>query len=237
MPTSSDTFCILVLVESAIDQLLIRKNQERIVSASTSRRRRIIIFWMKLSFAFSKTAAPKKKAVIQQPEKPIIQKREVVALSQDSGLVVQKSDSDIIDDLEPIINVKTHYTRPSRRIANNESDPRTSLRHLENKPGIISGSKREHVVTSDKDNMDLEEVQEPKRRPRSILMQIKDAREKGFIRDAPDVQIRQLDPDQFGWALLRGMGYDPSTEPSTESSAQILGNRAKSGIGATSRLP
>lgn len=62
-------------------------------------------------------------------------------------------------------------------------------------------------------------------------MQIRAARERGLVKDAPDAPLRSFDPDQFGWALLRGMGYQGSEEESADAPQPVAGNQGRLGLG------
>jgi hypothetical protein len=179
---------------------------------------------MKLSFSFSKTVAPKKQIQVQQEEVSKVNKRQVLTITEGSEIVVEKSAEDAQEAGELVIPVQTLYIKPERSPVDSADPEMRSLSKLENTPGVIAGKKR--IV-----NYSAEETVQ-KKRPGSILMQIREAREKGRIKDAADVTERVLDPDQFGWALLRGMGYDPSTDTSPDVTKTVVGNRAKIGLGA-----
>ena len=179
---------------------------------------------MKLSFSFSKTVAPKKQVQVQHEEIPKVSKREVLTITEGSEIVLEKSGEDGQESGELIIPVQTLYVKPERPPTDTAEPERGSLYKLENTPGVIAGKKRSVS--------DPTEEPVPKKRTGSILMQIREAREKGKIKDAADITERVLDPDQFGWALLRGMGYDPSTDSSPDVTKTVVGNRAKVGLGA-----
>ena len=68
---------------------------------------------------------------------------------------------------------------------------------------------------------------------KSILMSIKEAKESGKIKDAPDVKKRAFDAEDFAWGVLRGMGFDDSKLNEEEALPKPRpGNHDRLGIGA-----
>lgn len=179
---------------------------------------------MKLSFSFSKTAAPKKQVLVHSHE-PVVTVREVVSVNEKVGVEVHKSTLDVEDqDEELVIPVKTLYVRPDRAKVDLSQVGHDALKQFENTSGIIA---QESGMRTEQPSGAVH----AKKRPGSILMQIQAAKKRGEVRDAPDVPRRQLDPDEFGWALMRGMGYDPEKDTSPDVTQTVVGNRTKLGLG------
>lgn len=182
---------------------------------------------MKLSFSLAKTAAPKRKIEIQHIEKLDSEKREVVNVSQGNGILVEKSEEDIISESQKnlTIPVSTLYQRRTKQSSEVLTISHNSLRSLEHKSGIIAGDMKESTRT------DVAEEPSRKKQSGSILMQIRNARERGLIQDAPESDSRIYGPEQFGWALLRGMGYDPDKDAAPDVTPTIVGNQGRLGLG------
>lgn len=193
-----------------------------------------LIFFM-LSFSFSKTAAPKRRVTVA-PTEPVPSRKEVLSVSSE-GVHVQRTQEDLDTDASKILVI------PCRRLYEKLEITKSDLRevghdkfkNLESTSGIINSS--EPSLKTDEPMVGLVEAnselscQPPKKKHMSILMQIKRARDRGEILDAPEQDTKTLDPEDFGWAVMRGMGYDPSTDESPDVTKSTLGNRSKLGIG------
>jgi len=181
---------------------------------------------MKLSFSFAKSAPTKRTIVVPQPVPDEPQRRQVLGVSEDGKLVIEKTAEDIEAEKAGtfVIPCKSHFVRAKR-------DPNTKpithddqLRKLENKSGIITGDTAVNPLNSQP---------APKKKRVSILMQIRESRIRGEVKDAPDQETRTFDPEDFGWALLRGMGYDESQDEGLKHDVtkDVVGNRSKLGLG------
>jgi hypothetical protein len=184
---------------------------------------------MKLSFSLAKTAAPKRKIEIQnaEPEEP---KREVLTVSADAGILVEQSKEDLLRENQKdlTIPVRTVYERPPRSQSPVEHIPHDRLKRMEGRSGIIAGNIKDNVESQSS----TDDSKPPmKKHSGSILMQIRAAKEKGLVQDAPEQNSRNFDPEEFGWALLRGMGYDSSKDTSPDSTKKVVGNQGRLGLG------
>lgn len=185
---------------------------------------------MKLSFSLAKTAAYKKVTGIQiQESTDITERREVVAISVDEGIIVNKTEEDLeFERVETlVIPCKTLYTAREKRSNNVQGTTDFSIDVAGPRPiGLILNPSQSVPANN-------EELVPAKKGRSSILMQIMEARKRGEVQDAPLQPIRSLDANEFGWALLRGMGYDESKETAVDTKATetVVGNRAKLGIG------
>ena len=182
---------------------------------------------MKLSFSFSKAAAPKKQIAVHQKE-PEVVRREVVSINEGSAVELTGSSHETEEMMNQVlvIPVKTIYSKPERPKLDLSHVDQNALKKFENTAGIIG----DRAVSSGevaKEGTSGKGV----KRAGSILMQIQAAKKRGDIRDAPDVARQNLDPEEFGWALLRGMGYDPDTDTSPDVTKTVVGNRTKLGLG------
>ena len=184
---------------------------------------------MKLSFSLGKAPPPKKKIEIhaQDIHQPI--RNQVVAVSSEGVIKVEKKESNGSENpVDLIIPVQSMYTRRVRGAKTTSSIDHDALVKSQHKPGIIAGGKRAELGQV----MFVENPIPPKRRQTgSILMQIRAARESGKIHDAPDVSNRSLDPEQFGWALLRGMGYDGTKDEPSDVPQSVIRNNGRLGLG------
>jgi hypothetical protein len=189
---------------------------------------------MKLSFSFSKAVAPKKQALLQEGLNLQDRALEVQVVSEASGVMtVEKSDSDDVDGSGMLIPCKTNYTKPAVKSRASPSRTLDGFKVHEGTSGMIFGGTRPDIETSGTESYPNEVGRPPKKQngSSSILMQIRSARERGDIVDAPDQERRDIDPEKFGWAILRGMGYDPATDSSPDASKPVVGNQAKLGLG------
>ena len=188
-----------------------------------------------LSFSFSKTAAPKRRVTVG-PTEPVPSRKEVLSVSS-GGVHVEKSQEDLDTDGPKILVIPCRrlYDKPEITKSDLSEVGHDKFKTLESTSGIINAS--EPLLKKDEPMAGLVEAnaavscQPPKKKHMSILMQIKRARERGEIRDAPDQDTKTLDPEDFGWAAMRGMGYDPSTDESPDVTKSTVGNRSKLGIG------
>lgn len=178
---------------------------------------------MKLSFSFAKTAAPKRAVVPAQVVEKSESKREIVEVSASAGIVTESHKSDQLAEGEAqlIIPCKSHYIRPMKSESSGERIHDAELQTLQDTPGLVSGSGDPTKVSN----------QKPKRPRTSILMQIREARARGEIRDAPEEAAHRYDADEFAWGLLRGMGYDESKDDGPDVTKDVVGNRSKLGLG------
>ena len=191
---------------------------------------------MKLSFSFSKAAPMKKPVIIQPVEKEPDQRREVVGISQKAGIVIEKTQLDIDEEERGnlVIPCKTLYSNPEKERLDLRNVGHDGLKAMENQAGLISQPPGRASSTNTRGDLDMQDSTLPppqKKRASSILMQIHAARKRGEIADAPNQEFRHIDPDEFGWALLRGMGYDEATDQSPDVTKTVTGNRTKLGIG------
>ena len=185
-----------------------------------------------LSFSFSKKAAPKKDVPVQQETESKHVMREVEQVSEVSGIETRQEDVSTLNigDSELVIPCRTIYLKEEKKSLKDNVPLRADLRKSESRPGIIYGESGNELLTSASEFGHVGNV--PRKRPTSILMQIRAARMRGDISDAPDQVRRGLDPEKFGWAILKGMGYDPSSEEAQDLTKSLRGgNRAKLGIG------
>ena len=192
---------------------------------------------MKLSFSFTKTAAPKRTVVSAQVADNSEIKREVVAVSHSSGILTQSTavDQEAQVDVPLVIPCKSSYSRPSKNDSIKAESSNEELSKLQNQPGLISKPKCDVVGMND-------ESAQPniKKARTSILMQIREARVRGEVRDAADELIHKYDADDFAWGLLRGMGYDETKDSGPDVTKDVIGNRSKLGLGVkmdTFKLP
>jgi hypothetical protein len=191
---------------------------------------------MKLSFSFSKHVPPKREAIIETQNEHVEPIREVVEISRESGVVLEKTALDTSDSHDLVIEVKTHYSTPHgrKRFTPRRPPHDNDLVLLSEtvsgiiKTGIPPLIERKRETSSN-------DEQPSSKRTKSILMQLAEARTHGFIQDAPDEEKPRMDPDQFGWALMRGMGYDASLD-SSPSVRTTVSNHDKAGLGAVNRL-
>ena len=186
---------------------------------------------MKLSFSFTKVAPPKKVLQVQLPSETDAEKRrEVMAISAESGVVIQKTEEDIEAERikTMVIPCKTLYTKPESTI---DTRPNTSVDEA-----IPSISLTTVGLVKNPNFVDPASSGEApaKKVKQSILMQIMEAKKRGEVQDAPTQDVRSLDASEFGWALLRGMGYDESKETAETVNDSVIGNRMKLGIGVKS---
>ena len=188
---------------------------------------------MKLSFSFSKSAAPKRKPIISSQNAQDASMREIVQISTDSGVVLEKTSLGESDTKDLIIEVKTRYSRPRGQKRDYNSISFDKPLSLETVGGIIPSVLSPPVEPKLETNGDPER---PSKRTQSILMQIMEARNRGHIQDAPDVDKPRMDPEQFGWALLRGMGYDTSHD-SSPAARRTASNQEKAGLGSKNQQP
>jgi hypothetical protein len=185
---------------------------------------------MKLSFSFTKTAPPKRPVFIPvQPEEPD-NKREVVEISSTAGVIVEKTAEDIEAEKSKtfVIPVKSYRTESKSDTNGPPILPEGSLVSMESTPGIIAGDT--HTTAP---SVGIQHVAVGAKKPKtsSVLMRIREAKLSGAVHDAPDQDNRTYDPEDFGWALMRGMGYDPSTDTSPDVTKDVIGNRVKRGLG------
>jgi hypothetical protein len=183
---------------------------------------------MKLAFSIAKTAVPKRKVEIQLQDQESPEKREVIQVSNEDVVVAMNVNDQLKEqEVELEIPVKTLYVKPERRVTATDPVNSFSLQQYENRGGFVP------IEREKRDGGDVVEANEPPRKKpiRSILMQIKEARESGKVKDAPESTARELDPDKFGWALLRGMGYDPTKDTSPDVTKTVKGNMTRLGLG------
>jgi hypothetical protein len=191
---------------------------------------------MKLSFSFAKTAAPKKSILPTHratDESP--QRREILVISAEGGIVTEKTPEDIeLESKVPlVIPCKRNFSKPEREIEQTKTLHEKNLKSLEDTAGILTGEVVHHREHAHECTHTEPEQKPVKKQKTSILMQIHEARARGEIRDAPDQETRSYDPDDFGWAVLRGMGYDESNDEGLKHDVtkDVVGNRAKLGLG------
>ena len=178
---------------------------------------------MKLAFSFSKSAPPRKELRVQDiSDKNVIAHR-VEGVSQAAGIKTTTISYDV--DTEMVIPCNTLYSKRTSMSLSDPAVPEEKVHLTEISTGLMKGHKRNSA------SLVNEVCQPPRKKTTSILMQIREARERGEIVDAPDQERRELDPEKYGWALLRGMGYDPSKDESPDPTKTVIGNRAKLGIG------
>ncbi len=184
---------------------------------------------MKLSFSFAKTVPPKRPIVIQNEEKEPDTRREVLEISTDAGVVVEKTAEDLEAERTQIlvIPVKSFRTAHKEVGTKPEALPDGALANKETVPGLIGG---DIVAHSPKAGLQSSE-DHGKKQKTSVLMRIHEARQAHAASDAPDQEKRSYDADDFGWALMRGMGYDPSKDTSPDVTKDVLGNRTRRGLG------
>lgn len=188
---------------------------------------------MKLSFSFSKHVPPKREAIVETHNDPVGPIREVVEISRESGVVLEKTALDTSDSHDLVIEVKTHYSRPRGRKRFTPMHANDLCLFPETVSGIIKTGVPPPIELNRETSSNDE--QPSSKRTKSILMQLAEARSHGFIQDAPDEEKPRMDPDQFGWALMRGMGYDASLD-SSPTARTTVSNHEKAGLGAVNRL-
>lgn len=183
---------------------------------------------MKLSFSFSKVAAPKKQPVFQSSAESAA-RREVLEVSKDSGIVTEKTPEDIQEESKKnlVIPCRTLYTKAERDHVDLSHVSHDGLKPFENSAGLIPSTATDSMQIGMEQHTNLP----AKKKHKSILMQINEAKKRGMVRDAPNQETRSLNPEDFGWAVLRGMGYDESEDNSSDVSKSLIGNRARLGIG------
>jgi hypothetical protein len=189
---------------------------------------------MKLSFSFAKSAAPKRTVIPLEPPKEDADRRQVIEISGEAGVVTEKSPEDIESEsgLPLIIPCRTSFVKVESEIISPGGFHDADFKRLENQAGIITGQVVCHRRTDSHET--TSGVKPVKKQRMSILMQIREAKSRGEIKDAPDQEIRTYDPDDFGWAVLRGMGYDESKDEGLggrDVTKDVIGNRNKLGIG------
>ena len=178
---------------------------------------------MKLAFSFSKSAHPRKELRVQDISENNVIAHKVEGVSQAAGIKTTTISSNV--ETEMVIPCNTLYSKRASMTLSDPAMPEEKVHLSETSTGLMDGNKRiSHSVVN-------EVCQPPRKKTASILMQIREARERGEIVDAPDQERRELDPEKYGWALLRGMGYDPSKDESPDVTKTVFGNRAKLGIG------
>jgi hypothetical protein len=153
------------------------------------------------------------------------------------GVHVEKTQEDLETDASKILVIPCRrlYEKPEITKSDLSEVGHDKFKNLESTSGIINASelspKKDEPLVGLVEANDAVSCQPPKKKHMSILMQIKRARERGEIRDAPDQDTKTIDPEDFGWAVMRGMGYDPSTDESPDVTKSSVGNRSKLGIG------
>ena len=188
---------------------------------------------MKLSFSFSKTAPPKKVVHVQpQQVDPQTLMREVIAVSSSGGIMVEKTAEDLEREAVKtlVIPCRTLYTKLERTALTTNVSGDSDL--VDDSVGSPKMRKQPVGLTAVAPDLDSTHASsQSKRAKSSILMQIMEAKRRGDVIDAPTQEVRTLDANEFGWALLRGMGYDESKESAVDVTKTVVGNRAKLGIG------
>ena len=179
---------------------------------------------MKLSFSFAKTAAPKRAVVQAQVQEKVESKKEILEVSATEGIITEPLTHDQASESESrlIIPCKSNYQRPEKIESTSEHIHDAELQELRDMPGLIPVSVSSKVDESNP---------VPKKQRTSILMQIRQARARGEIHDAPDEPAHKYDADEFAWGLLRGMGYDESKDTGPDVTKDVVGNRSKLGLG------
>ena len=179
---------------------------------------------MKLSFSFAKTAAPKRSPVQAQVVQELDIKREILEVSAESGVITEPTKLDVSadDHTHLIIPCKSHYHRPEKIQSAEDHIHDSELQQMRDKPGLLP-------VSATQANNGTFPV--PKKQRTSILMQIREARARGEVKDAPDEAVHKYDAEEFAWGLLRGMGYDESKDTGPDVTKDVVGNRSKLGLG------
>jgi hypothetical protein len=189
---------------------------------------------MKLSFSFAKTAAPKRQVVQAQVIETGEQKREILEVSTSAGIVTEPSIQDsLANDGRPlVIPCKSHYSRPERITPIGENITNDDLHKLQDTAGLVVQPRSDADKNEGGGNLDQGNVTVVQKKQRtSILAQIREARARGEIRDAPDEPNHLYNADEFAWGLLRGMGYDESKDSGPDVTKDVVGNRSKLGLG------
>jgi hypothetical protein len=187
---------------------------------------------MKISFSLTKAPPPKRKIQIQGSDPAIPARQEVISVSATSGVEVEKCHSEVnsTGGSDLVIPVHSLYTKIPMEDTKAKQVDHGALVKSQNKSGIIAGGKTGQPIQGD--FAYLHRAEPPRKKQQgSILMQIRAAREKGLVIDAPDAPVRSLDPEKFGWALLRGMGYNGSEEEAADSSQPVVRNQGRLGLG------
>jgi hypothetical protein len=189
---------------------------------------------MKLSFSFAKTAAPKRQLVHAQVIESGDQKREILHVSESAGIVTESPPQDApgAEGTTLVIPCKSHYTRPDRNGQIGENITNEDLQRLRDTSGLLIYPKADSV-TGEKDGESSSRNDSlVRKKPRtSILAQIREARARGEVQDAPDEPNHKYDAEEFAWGLLRGMGYDESKDKGPDVTKDVVGNRSKLGLG------